>query len=542
MKNKALTSSFIQLIASLIAPMIRLWLVVWLLAVVVMASGLGLSVLSAWFLSKALLGLLVIPPVLLGVLALVRVVGRYGELLVSHAAIFGQLTNLRVLLFEQFIRYGTTKNRTANAITDKDPSTSSIAQHRLIKHIDVLNEFVLRFITPVIVMISAVGVVLVVLFYFGQWLAMAFVLLSLGFSVWAVAFGNKDAPQESLLQQNRSTALQNVMPALTHLVIWGQWANMTKRIIASANEFDQHHANSQAVSFLAVLMVQWALSFAVLSVVITAYHHNMPTALVVCVFVLFALYEFVLAIAAQPMALGRSLAAKTYIDQSINKTAIQKTTCLPDEYTVIARGLTVGHTNCIMPVLIDDFCIQKGVPLVITGVSGAGKSTLLQTIAGEIEPVAGEIWVHDGLGQAIAMAAIDKQAIGFLGQKVDIFDQSLAINLSLGQDIDDDQLMMALQKVGLDDWAKNLPNGLQTPLGEYGQAVSGGQARRIALARFLLSPKKILLLDEPFAGLDYHTRQQLWRTLKRHQQDGMLVVVSHHNDLALADCQVVAVG
>ena len=71
-------------------------------------------------------------------------------------------------------------------------------------------------------------------------------------------------------------------------------------------------------------------------------------------------------------------------------------------------------------------------------------------------------------------------------------------------------------------------DGLNTTLGEYGQAISGGQARRIALARLLLTPKAILLLDEPFAGLDKVSRDKLWQNLIHHQQNGLLIIVTHH--------------
>lgn len=127
------------------------------------------------------------------------------------------------------------------------------------------------------------------------------------------------------------------------------------------------------------------------------------------------------------------------------------------------------------------------------GVSGGGKSTLLQTIKGEIKPIAGDIWLTgNNINQPLR--DFDNADIGFLGQRVDIFNQSLQANLSLGRQLSDDELMMSLHKVNLGDWANSLPQGLNTPLGEYGQAISGGQARRIALARLLLTPKKYCYL------------------------------------------------
>ena len=103
--------------------------------------------------------------------------------------------------------------------------------------------------------------------------------------------------------------------------------------------------------------------------------------------------------------------------------------------------------------------------------------------------------------------------------------------------------MTVLKKVGLANWVHNLPQGLATPLGEYGMAVSGGQARRIALARLLLKPRQVMLLDEPFAGLDEATRHQVWQSLKAHQQTGLLVIVSHQTwDELLSECDRLVIG
>lgn len=197
------------------------------------------------------------------------------------------------------------------------------------------------------------------------------------------------------------------------------------------------------------------------------------------------------------------------------------------------------------------FVIKHGLPLVIGGVSGGGKSTLLDVLAGELHAKQGTMTIYDITLQhhigvntlanssdtnlpdnAFIGSTTDWQGeLGYLGQRVDIFNQSLRDNLLLGEPSTSDAVLwQVLDDVALSAWAKSR-QGLDTPLGEYGTAISGGQARRVALARLLLRPKKILLLDEPFAGLDDTNRQRLWAILKQRQQNGLLVVVSHHRDI-----------
>ena len=176
--------------------------------------------------------------------------------------------------------------------------------------------------------------------------------------------------------------------------------------------------------------------------------------------------------------------------------------------------------------------LRSGQVLVITGASGVGKTTLLKVLARALQPSSGRYLINQ---RPVEQWQLD-ECIGYLPQQLDIFDCSLASNLRLADpQASDEQLWQVLADVALADWAKQ-QNGLDTALGEYGAQISGGQARRVALARLLLAKRPILLLDEPFAGLDSASSYHVLAALRKHQADGLLIIVSHHA-MEIADVQ-----
>jgi ATP-binding cassette subfamily C protein CydC len=118
--------------------------------------------------------------------------------------------------------------------------------------------------------------------------------------------------------------------------------------------------------------------------------------------------------------------------------------------------------------------------------------------------------------------------LSYLPQSPYIFQQSIAANLLLGDpNATDTQLWSVLKAVALAEWAKSLPNGLETLLSSQGRNLSGGQRKRLALARLLLRQSPVLLLDEPFDGLDKATIETICHSLQNDYKPDILILVSH---------------
>jgi len=177
--------------------------------------------------------------------------------------------------------------------------------------------------------------------------------------------------------------------------------------------------------------------------------------------------------------------------------------------------------------------VAPGERVLVRGVSGCGKSTLLDLIAGFMRPTEGHIRI-DKL-DLDRIAARDLVALrGWMGQQGGLFDGSLLDNVRLSHpDAEPDAVLAALAAAGLAATVRRMPGGLMTPLRASGEGLSGGEARRVLLARALLRPRPLLLLDEPTASLDAATSAELWQTLSSlSRQAGPTIVCASHDPQA----------
>ena len=173
-----------------------------------------------------------------------------------------------------------------------------------------------------------------------------------------------------------------------------------------------------------------------------------------------------------------------------------------------------------------DLSLAPGQRIAIGGDSGSGKSTLSLLILRQADPQAGQLlWNGQDLRE-LALAQWHQQ-LAWMPQGAPVFAGTLAENLRLGDaGADDARLWEVLERVRLADWAR-ATGGLQQWLGENGATVSGGQARRLALARALLRPGPLVLLDEPTEGLDVDTANALLADLPAALGGRSLLMITH---------------
>lgn len=523
------------------------WALAGLLGTLTVLSVTGLLAASGWFITAAALAGLVSgaagygfdvfrPAAIIRFFAITRTAGRYAERLASHNAVLGLLRDLRVGLFSHIARL------------PMDPRRWRSAQllQRLVVDIDLLDQFPLRILLPwlwasllLVGVLVMLGLLDTLLLLAGIPLLVAWLLPWFGYRR-----GSRLAESMVMAEQQHREYLLDSLRLLNDLLIWQRWEQRRLALEqGSARCLDLQWQQRRLSSVLA-LAQQWLLGLGILLLLMLgmalAEQQQLELAwLLASLLAVFGLAETLLPLAGSAVALGMSRAARDRINTTLEATEQPKP--VPAEqpgapWYLQLQGVSARRPGALNGPQQISFEMRGGDVVWIAGASGSGKSTLLDMLATELPLGQGSCLLN---GRPLRKWDL-RRVLGYLPQQVDLFDLSLAANLRLGNpQASDAQLWQVLEDVALAAWARE--RGLDTPLGEQGSAVSGGQARRIALARLLLAERPILLLDEPFAGLDATTREQVMQALLRRQRDGLLIIASHQ-PVSAPDLQVVRVG
>lgn len=186
--------------------------------------------------------------------------------------------------------------------------------------------------------------------------------------------------------------------------------------------------------------------------------------------------------------------------------------------------------------------VDSGGKVALVGASGAGKSSLLDVMAGASDLAEGDVSVCGVAGAQLASPKW-RSRVAYIPQHPSVFAGTLRENVCLyAPDADDEAVWDALGKVGMAEFAKSLPRGLDCRLGPQGRGLSGGEAHRLALARAIVGARDVWLLDEPGASLDEQTQAELMESVIPLMEGRTVVVATHSDCWARAMDEVVEVG
>jgi ATP-binding cassette subfamily C protein CydC len=502
----------------------------WLVAGVVvslgaLAAGVAMMALGGALLATVLAAGVLVAPLALRWLGVARVVLRYAERLVTHAATFRALADLRVWFFRNLAR---------SAAGGLGFRQAGDVLARLVGDIEALDGLYLRILVPLAGAVLLLPVLIIAIGLHSRVLAVAIGLL---FAVAALVLpwmGARMAARAGVALADTAGALRiaalDALTGLREVRAFGAEGRMLASVqareaamLATQHELAGRTAWANAAAFLSG-------QIAILAVLVAAGLD--PVAAVAAAFLVVAAFEAVAGLPRAGVLAGHVAAAAHRVVEAAE--APMPAPDPPQAGTVpagFALRFEAVHFRWLAdrPPVFDGLTLEvpQGARVALLGPSGAGKSTLAALALKVAAPQQGRILLG-GTDIAALNAADVRSRIGWLAQATHLFDDTIRVNLHLARpEADDVALWAALDAARIGEMVRALPDGLDTWVGEGGARVSGGQGRRLALARALLSPAPILILDEPCAGLDAETERAFLATLNEVADDRSVILITH---------------
>lgn len=517
-----------------------------LLSILALGASIGLLALSGWFLAaSALAGMTIaaktfnymLPAGGVRGLAIGRTATRYFERVVSHDATFRVLTRLRVFCFSRLIPLspgGLARFRRTELL------------NRLVADVDTLDHIYLRLISPLLSALVVIGSTTLLLSLLDTRLALTLggIMLAL-LLILPVIFYHAGKPIGRDITAQRSryrVQLVEWLQANAELVLFGALRRVREQLDATERQWQQRQAQEASLAAWSQSLVVLASGLtAVLMLWLAAEHvggNPHPGALLALfVFVTLAAFEALAPVASAFLHLGQVMASAERVQDVISQTPPVQFVTEPEDKASAGetaanpalqlniQHVTFGYTP-EQPVLRDvSLHLAAGERIALLGKTGCGKSTLLNLLTRAYDQQHGSIALGDTDIRLLPESQL-RQAISVVSQRVHIFSATLRQNLLLGDPrASDAHLSDVLRDVGLDTLLDG--EGLDMWLGDGGRPLSGGEQRRLGIARALLHNAPLMLLDEPTEGLDADTEHKILALLETHSRGKSVIAVTH---------------
>jgi thiol reductant ABC exporter CydC subunit len=500
-------------------------------------SGVALLATSAWLISRAAqhpsvvdLGLAIV-----GVrfFAISRALLRYCERLFGHDTALRVLADLRVRVYERL---------EALAPAGLPAFRRGDLLARLVQDVDAVQDLALRVISPYAIA-TTVALPTIALFWYllppaGLLLAAALVGGIFVVPRWSRALARRREARLAAARGELSSSVVDLLEGAADLVAFGAVEEQLSRVAAADAEITRistSTARTSGIGSALVTLLGGLTVWGVLVVGVPAVHAGRLQGPLLAVIVLtpLALFETVtgLPAAAQCLARVRQSAGRVFevIDAVPAVTDPDIPRALdPAPHALRIRGLRARYeTRAEWALDGIDLDLAPGRRIGVIGPSGAGKSTLAGVLLRFLPYESGSITL-DGI-ELCALAGEDiRRVVGLAAQDSHIFDTTIRENLMLAKrDATEAEVRAALERARLLEWVGELPDGLDTEVGEHGARMSGGQRQRLAVARALLADFPVLILDEPGEHLDAASADALTADLLDVTRGRSTLVITH---------------
>ncbi|UJF19886.1 cysteine/glutathione ABC transporter ATP-binding protein/permease CydC [Vibrio sp. SS-MA-C1-2] len=500
-----------------------------ILAIATLASAIGLLTLSGWFIAaSAVAGL---SPVLLktfnymlpagGVrgLSMSRTAGRWGERVVSHDATFRLLARLRVHFFSQLAPLMPSRNKTLR---------QGDLLNRLVADVDAMDQVYLRLVSPLIAGVIVIGLLTLFISAFDPRLGVTLggILLALMLILPIIFYqlGKSAGVDLTLEKANYRIKLLDWLQCHSELVIFGAESRYQSQLTEHQQKLFNAQRKMASITGFAtatlVLFNGWTLIF-MLWLASDGVAGNVPDPKIAMItFATLASFELMAPVAGAFQYLSQTLTSARRLNEITE--AKPDVEFVQDKQQKSAQGsiqienVSFSYDDQHQVLNQISLTVEQGSKIALLGKTGCGKSTLLQLLTRSWDPQQGAISIDHRPLTAWSEKAL-RDSISVVSQRVDLFNDSLRENLLLASpSANDQQLEIVLTEVGLAHLLSD--EGLSAWIGDGGRQLSGGERRRIGIARAILHDAPILLMDEPTEGLDQQTEVEILQLLTRHAQ------------------------
>lgn len=510
-----------------------------ILAIVTLLASIGLLTLSGWFLAGAAIagfpGIYyfnyMLPAAGVRGAAIFRTAGRYGERLVSHDATFKVLAHLRVFAFSKVLPLspgGISRFRQGELL------------NRLVADVETLDHLYLRVLSPIITAFFVTFVLIFGLSYLDPRLAWVLggVMLFLLFTMpWVFYHAGKPIGQElTELRGSYRAILTSALQGQAEITLFGATARFRSNLSKIENKWQVRQQQQATLTGLSQAIILLAAGLTATLLLWMAAEHvggnTQPGALIALfVFCALAAFEALGPVAVAFQHMGQVIASATRVSQLMEakpevsfpidgKQITQLDSLIIDDISFTYPNQPFAVLNHV------SLSLEKGQHLALLGKTGCGKSTLMQLITRAWDVNHGEI-KFNGLPISTFSEAALRSVMSVVPQRVHVFSDTLRNNLRLANETaTDSEICEVLTQVGLENLLENTLK-LNAWMGEGGRQLSGGEQRRLGIARALLHNTPLILLDEPTEGLDAHTELQILALLKEKCVDKTLLVITH---------------